>query len=40
MRDCPTITGRGKKYKQDPPSVLEGGAPKGKAHLYALRARG
>ena len=28
------------KGKQDPPIVLEGGAPKGKARFYALWARG
>ena len=39
MRDCPTISARGKKSKQDPPSYPGNDAPR-KNNFYALRARG
>ena len=39
VRDCPTISARGKEGRQDPLSVPEGGAPKEKTRLYALRSR-
>ncbi|TMX02941.1 hypothetical protein EJD97_019202 [Solanum chilense] len=39
VRDFPNGAARGKEFKQDPPSVLEGGASKTNL-FYALQARG
>ncbi|XP_015084123.1 uncharacterized protein LOC107027476 [Solanum pennellii] len=39
VRDCPTISARGRKAKKVPANVSDSGAPR-RNHFYALRAKG